>query len=144
MMFTSLHLTTLRNRYTVLKMHTRIMQTQQMLAFSRFPSQHLEESSSDILGRKKSNWVENLYSQEESSVSFWAALIETQNSDFLTFCLQPDDLSPMSRHAFFWKNCDIRNRVAVQDVLTNAQKDRVNWCRLHLFFDFTNGIFRDD
>ena len=102
MMFTSLHLTTLRNRYTVLKMHTRIMQTQQMLAFSRFPSQHLEESSSDILGRKKSNWVENLYSQEESSVSFWAALIETQNSDFLTFCLQPDDLSPMSRHAFFF------------------------------------------
>ena len=30
----------------------------------------------------------------------------------------------------FLKNRDIRNRVAVQDVLTNAQKDRrVNWCR---------------
>ena len=45
----------------------------------------------------------------------------------------------------FLKNCDIRNRVAVQDVLTNAQKDRrVNWCRRHLFFDFTKGIFSDD
>ena len=38
------HLTTLQNRYTVLKMQTRIMQTQQLLGFSRFPSQHLEES----------------------------------------------------------------------------------------------------
>ena len=45
---------------------------------------------------------------------------------------------------FFLKNRDIRNRVAVQDVLTNAQKDRVNWCRRHLFFDFTNGILGDD
>ena len=45
----------------------------------------------------------------------------------------------------FLKNRDIRNRVAVQDVLTNAQKDRrVNWCRRHLFFDFTKGIFSDD
>ena len=34
----------------------------------------------------------------------------------------------------FLKNRDTRNRVAVQDVLTNAQKDRrVNWCRRHLF-----------
>ena len=42
------------------------------------------------------------------------------------------------------KNRDIRNRVAVQDVLTNAQKDRrVNWCRRHLFFDFTKGISDD-
>ena len=77
---------------------------------------------------KKSNWVKNLYSQEESSVSFWAALIETQNSGFLTFCLQPDDLSPTPRHTPFFENRDIRNRVAVQDVLTNVQKDRVNWC----------------
>ena len=37
-------MTTLQNRYTVLKMQTRIMQTQQLLGFSRFPSQHLEES----------------------------------------------------------------------------------------------------
>ena len=45
----------------------------------------------------------------------------------------------------FLKNRDIRNRVAVQDVLTNAQKDRrVNWCRRHLFFDFTKGIFNDE
>ena len=45
----------------------------------------------------------------------------------------------------FLKNRDIRNRVDVQDVLTNAQKDRrVNWCRRHLFFDFTKGIFGDD
>ena len=29
------------------------------------------------------------------------ALIETQNSGFLTFCFQPDDLSPMSRHTVF-------------------------------------------
>ena len=42
------------------------------------------------------------------------------------------------------KNRDIRNRVAVQDVLTNAQDRRVNWCRRHLFFDFTKGIFSDD
>ena len=54
--------------------------------------------------------------------------------------LQPDDFSPMPRHTDFLKNRDIRNRVAVQNVLTNAQKDgRVNWCRRHLFFDFTNG-----
>ena len=97
------HLTTLQNRYIVLKMQTRIMQTQQLLGFSRFPSQHLEESWSDLLCRKKSNWVKNLYSQEDSSVSFWAALIETQNSGFLTFCLQPDDLSPMPWHTVFWK-----------------------------------------
>ena len=45
----------------------------------------------------------------------------------------------------FLKNRDIRNLVAVQDVLTNAQKDRrINWCRQHLFFDFTKGIFSDD
>ena len=46
----------------------------------------------------------------------------------------------------FLKNRDIRNRFAVQDVLTNVQKDRrVNWCRSHLFFDFTKeGIFSDD
>ena len=45
----------------------------------------------------------------------------------------------------FLKNRDIRNRVAVQDVLTIAQKDRrVNWCSRHLFFDFTKGIFSDD
>ena len=44
----------------------------------------------------------------------------------------------------FLKNRDIRNRVAVQDVLTNVQKDRrVNWCCRHLFFDFTKGIFSD-
>ena len=40
-------------------------------------------------------------SQEESSISFWAALIETQNSGFLSFCLQPDDLSPVPRHTVF-------------------------------------------
>ena len=55
------------------------------------------------IGQKKSNWVKNLYSQEESSVSFRAALIETQNSGFLTFCLRPDDLSPMPRHTVFRK-----------------------------------------
>ena len=45
----------------------------------------------------------------------------------------------------FLKNRDIRNRVAVQDVLTNAQKDRsVNRCRRHLFFDFTKVIFSDN
>ena len=34
----------------------------------------------------------------------------------------------------FLKNRDIRNRVAVQDVLTNARNDRrVNWCRRHSF-----------
>ena len=54
------------------------------------------------IGQKKSNWVGNLYSQEESSVSVWAALIETQNSGFLTFCSQPDDLSPMPRHTGFF------------------------------------------
>ena len=43
------HLTTLQNWYTVLKMQTRNMQTQQVLRFSRFPSQHLEESCSDVL-----------------------------------------------------------------------------------------------
>ena len=43
------------------------------------------------------------------------------------------------------KNCAIRNSVAVEDVLTNAQKDRrVNWCRRHSFFDFTKGISSDD
>ena len=50
-----------------------MMQTQQLLGFSLFPSQHLKESGSDVLGgltdRKKSSWVENLYSREESSVS---------------------------------------------------------------------------
>ena len=44
----------------------------------------------------------------------------------------------------FLKNRGIRNRVAVQDVLTNAQKDRVHLCRRHLFFDFTKGIFSDE
>ena len=53
------------------------------------------------IGQKKANWVKNLYSQEKSSVSFWAALIETRNSGFLTFCLQPDDFSPMPRTPFF-------------------------------------------
>ena len=38
------HMTTLQNQYTVLKMQSWIMQTQQLLGFSRFPSQHLEES----------------------------------------------------------------------------------------------------
>ena len=56
------------------------------------------------IGQKKLKWVKNLYSQEESSVSFWAALIETRNSGFLTFCLQPDDLSPMPRHTVFEKS----------------------------------------
>ena len=73
------HLTTLQNQYTVLKMQTLIMQTHQLLGFSRFPSQHLEESRSDVLGgltdRKKSNWIEKLYSREEWSVSFWGALM---------------------------------------------------------------------
>ena len=74
-----------KSTYRFIKMQTRIMQTQQLLGFSRFSSQHLEESWSDVLGRKKSKWVEHLYSQEESSVSFWAALIETHNrlSDLL-------------------------------------------------------------
>ena len=97
------HLMTLQNRYTVLKMQARIMETQQLLGLSRFPSQHLEQSWSDVLGRKKSNWFEILYSQEESSVCFWAVLIETQNSGFLTFCLQPDDLSSMPRPTVLWK-----------------------------------------
>ena len=95
------HLTTLQNRYTVLKKQTRIMQTQQLLGISRFPSQHLEESRSDVLGRK--NWVKNLYSQEESSVSFWAVLFEAQNSGFLIICIQPDDLSPMPRYTVFFE-----------------------------------------
>ena len=92
--------------------------------------------------RKKSNWVENLYSREESSVSFWAALIETRNSGFLTFkevLLTARRLVSKATSHRFLKNRGIRNRVAVQDVLKNAQKDtRVNWCRRYLFDDFTN------
>ena len=43
------------------------------------------------------------------------------------------------------KNRGIRNRVAVQDVLTIAQNNRrVNWCRRHLFVDFTKVIFSDE
>ena len=43
------------------------------------------------------------------------------------------------------KNRGIRNRVAVQDVLADAQKDRrVNWCRRHLFLDFTKVISSDE
>ena len=54
------------------------------------------------IGQKKSLCIgSKIYSQEESRVSFWAALIETQNSGFLTFCLQPGDLSPMPRHTVF-------------------------------------------
>ena len=46
-------------------------------------------------------------------------------------------VSKATSHRFL-KNRGIRNRVAVQDVLTNARKDRrVNWCRRHLFVDFT-------
>ena len=53
-------------------------------------------------------------------------------------------VSDATAHRFL-KNRDIRNRVAVQDVLMNAQKDRrVNRCHRHLFFDFTKGIFSDD
>ena len=53
-------------------------------------------------------------------------------------------LSSAMAHRFL-KTRDIRNRVAVQDVLTNAQKDRrLYWCRRHLFFDFTKSIFSDD
>ena len=38
-------------------------------------------------------------------------------------------VSNATAHRFFLKNRDIRNRVAVQDVLTNAQNDRrVNCC----------------
>ena len=98
------HLTTLQNRYTVLKMQTRIMQTR---IFSI--------SESTLRGIRKRR-----IGQKKVKL---AALIQTQNSGFLTFCLQPDDLSPMPRQTvFFLKKCDIRNRVAVQDVLTNAQK----------------------
>ena len=43
------------------------------------------------------------------------------------------------------KNRGIPNRVDVQNVLNNAQKDRrVNWCRRHLFVDFTKVIFSDE
>ena len=53
-------------------------------------------------------------------------------------------VSKATSHRFL-KNCSIRNRVAVQDVLTNAQKDRrVNWCRRHLFVDFTKVIFSNE
>ena len=39
----------------------------------------------------------------------------------------------------FLRNRGIRNRVAVQDVLTIAQKDRrVNWCRRHIFLTSQN------
>ena len=66
--------------------------------------------------------------------------------------LRPSDLLLTARRLVsnatahhFLKNRDIRNSVVVQDVLTNAQKDRrVNWCRRRLFFDFTKSIFSDD
>ena len=53
-------------------------------------------------------------------------------------------ISNATAHRFL-KNRGIRNRVAVQYVLTIAQKDRrVNWCRRHSFFDLTKGTFSDD
>ena len=53
-------------------------------------------------------------------------------------------VSKATSHRFL-KNRGIRNRVAVQDVLTITQKDRrVNWCRRHLFVDFTKVIFSDE
>ena len=43
------------------------------------------------------------------------------------------------------KNRDIRNRVAIQDVLTNAKKiEKLSGAVDIYFFDLTNGIFRDD
>ena len=79
-------------------------------------------------------------SQEESSVSFWVALIEIQNSGFLTFCLQPDDLSPNVTEHRFLKNCDIRNRVAVQDVLTNVQKGELTGA-VDIYFSTSHKVF---
>ena len=92
------------------------------------------------IGQKKSQIG---YSQEESSVSFWAALIgaKLRLSDLLLTARRL--ASNTTAHRFFEKSR--QNRVAVQDVLTNAQTDRrVNWCRRHLLFDFTKGIFSDD
>ena len=70
--------------------------------FLDFRVNTLRNPKATYWAEKNSNWVKNLYSQEESSVSFWAAVIETQNSGFLTFCLQPDNLSPMPWHTVFF------------------------------------------
>ena len=91
----------LQNRYTVLKMQTRIYANSPLAWIFSISESRLRGILKRRIGQKKSNWVENLYSQENKSVSFWAALIETQNSGFLTFCLQPDDLSPMPRNTVF-------------------------------------------
>ena len=53
-------------------------------------------------------------------------------------------VSKATSHRFL-RNRGIRNRVAVQEVLTIAQKvRRVNWCRRRLFVDFTKVIFSDE
>ena len=120
------HLTTLQNRYTVLKMQTRIMQTR---IFSI--------SESTLRGIRKRR-----IGQKKVKL---AALIQTQNSGFLTFCLQPDDLSPMPRHTVFFEKMRHSKSCCCTRRSYECSKDRrVNWCRRHLFFDFTNSIFSND
>ena len=137
------HPTTLQNQYTVLKMRTWIMQIQQLLEFSRFSSQHLEEFGSDLLGGLTDRKKSNLSRKSVLTKRIKRQLLDRVNrnpkfrlSDLL---LTARRLVSNATSYRFLKNRSIRNRVAVQDVLPKAQKDRrVNWCHRHFFVDFTS------
>ena len=110
------------------------MQTQQLLGFSRFPSQHLEESWSDVLGRKKVKLGQKSVLTRKIKRQLLGRVNRNPKFRLSGLLLTARRLVSNATAHRFLKNRDIRNRVAVQDVLTNARNDRrVNWCRRHSF-----------
>ena len=135
------HLSTLQNRYTVLKMQTRIMQTQELsisestlrgILKRRIGQKKVKLGQKSVLTRRiKRQLLSRVNRNSKLRLSYLLLTARRLVSNATSHC--------------FLKNGDTRNRVAVQNVLTNAQRDRrVNWCRRHLFFDFTKGIFSDE
>ena len=138
------HLTTLQNRYTVLKMQTRFMQTQQLLGFFSISESTFRGILKGRVGQKKVKLVQKSVLTRRIKRQVQGRVNQNSKFRLSDLLLTARRLVSNATAHRFLKNRDIRNRVAVQDVLPNVQKDRrVNWCCRHLFFDFTKGIFSD-
>ena len=128
------HLTTLQNRYTVLRMQTRIMQTQQLLGFSRFPKSTLRGIQKRRIGQKKNNLSQKSTLTRRIKRQLLGRVNRNSKLRLSDLLLTARRLVSNATAHRFLKNRGIRNRVAEQDGHMNAQKDRrVNWCRRHFF-----------
>ena len=142
------HLTILQNQYTVLKMQTRIMQTQQLLGFFSIWESTLRGILKRRIRRSDKQKKDKLGQKSVLKRRIKRQLLGRVNRNpiFRLFDLLLTArrlVSKPTSHRFVKNRIAVFERIefkslAVLGVLSNARKNRrVNWCRRPLLVDFT-------